>query len=226
MQNFDIVKTSDVKKTFRVEAVLGMFGMDISHSNERFQGEIDLDWDWNVGLIVGPSGSGKSTIANEIFSKEDFFSHEYKNNSILDEFPKNLEVSEIIKILTSVGFSSPPCWLKPYSVLSNGEKMRIDIALSLSQKNKIVFDEFTSVVDRDVAKIASFAISKFVKRNNKQFVGIACHYDIIDWLETDWIFDTKEMKFYSRLKKKDQSSNLKLEKLTNNIGIFLKNITI
>lgn len=93
----------------------------------------------------------------------------------------------------SVGFGSVPSWLKPYNVLSNGEKMRVDLARALLEKDKVCFDEFTSVVDRNVAQTACIAINKAIKRTNKQFIAISCHYDIIDWLQPDWIFDTNKM---------------------------------
>jgi Acetyltransferase (GNAT) family len=58
-----------------------------------------------------------------------------------------------------------------------------------------VVDEFTSVVDRTVAKIGSAAISKAVKRHNKKFVAVSCHDDIIDWLEPDWTYSTMTNQF-------------------------------
>ena len=75
--------------------------------------------------------------------------------------------------------------------------MRVDIArtLCLSQK-VVVFDEFTSVVDREVAKIASYAISKAVRREkDKKFIAVTCHYDVVDWLGPDWVFCTDTMVF-------------------------------
>ena len=35
------------------------------------------------------------------------------------------------------------------------------------------------------AKIAAFAISKSIRRSNKQFIAVTCHYDVEDWLEPD-----------------------------------------
>lgn len=114
----------------------------------------------------------------------------------MDDFPENLSVSEITTALCSVGFASPPDWLKSYSCLSQGEKMRVDIARTLlSEKQLAVFDEFTSVVDREVAQVASYAISKAVRRTKKQFIVVTCHYDVIDWLEPDWVFYTDTMTF-------------------------------
>ena len=96
---------------------------------------------------------------------------------------------------------------------------------SLSDKEIICFDEFTSVVNREVAKIASYAISKCVKKQNKKFIAISCHYDIIDWLEPDWIFCTDNMKF-EICKKKDQKLDAQYMNVKKIYGRFLENIII
>lgn len=115
---------------------------------------------------------------------------------MIDDMPQNVDMETIEKMFYSVGFGSVPSWLKPYSVLSNGEKMRVDLARAMLEKEFIVFDEFTSVVDRQVAKVASIAIHKAIKRTAKKFIAISCHYDILEWLEPDWVFDTNEMKCF------------------------------
>ena len=52
-------------------------------------------------------------------------------------------------------------------------------------------DEFTSVVDRTVAASCSVAISKYIRKKGLSKIILAtCHYDVVDWLEPDWIFDT------------------------------------
>src|SRR5699024_2124119 len=102
-------------------------------------------------------------------------------------------VDDITKMFYAVGFGSVPCWLKPYSVLSNGEKMRVDLARALLEKDFTVFDEFTSVVDRQVAQTTSLAVNRAVRKMGKKFVAVSCHYDIVDWLEPDWVFDTNTM---------------------------------
>jgi GNAT superfamily N-acetyltransferase len=87
-----------------------------------------------------------------------------------------------------------PTWAKPRRVLSNGEGFRADLARRL--KDGAVIDEFTSVVNRDVAKSCSRALQKYVKRKNiKNIVIATCHSDILDWLEPDWVYntDTKEI---------------------------------
>ena len=141
-------------------------------------------------------------------------------------------IKDITKAFTSVGFASPPSWLKPYSVLSNGEKMRCDLAnCILQEKDIIIFDEFTSVVNREVAKTGSYAISKAVKKLNKKFIAVACHSDIIEWLEPDWIYNTDEQRFFfAQANTKDQKSSWKFTgfgmKVKNEYGKYSGNIII
>lgn len=227
MPSFDIVKEHTAEESsFRVKSVMGMFDLDSSHIKEHFVGNIDLPAEWQVGIIYGASGTGKSTIANELFHEELIKGYEYTHSSVVDDMPEGRTIKEITQAFSSVGFSSPPSWLKPYSVLSNGEKMRVDLARAiLSDQNTIVFDEYTSVVNREVAKVGSFAIQKAIRKTNKKFVAVACHSDIIDWLEPDWIFCTDDMSFQT-VKKNDQKSELEYTKPQKTYGRCLENITI
>lgn len=207
MQSFDIIKQSSAQESFRVKAIMGNYDLQTSHTEEHFTGFLDIDYDWNIGLIVGRSGSGKTTIARELFGDNIINRYEYSHTSILDDMPKGVSVSEIEKALTAVGFASPPSWLKPYAVLSNGEKMRCDLARAILEKRELFcFDEFTSVVDRNVAQVASFAMQKAIRRGGKKFVAVSCHYDIQEWLMPDWVFNTDTMTF-TRLDLDEQKKN-------------------
>lgn len=223
MQDFDIVKQTDKIKSFRVEKLVGMFDIKQEHLTQRFTGKLQLPIEWSIGAIVGRSGTGKTTIARELF---DIFKTDYSQNSIVDEMPENKTVEEIAKTFTNVGFSSPPSWLKTYDVLSNGEKMRVDLAKALLSNQEIIcFDEFTSVVDRDVAKIVSMVVSKSIRREKKRFVAVSCHYDILEWLEPDWVFSTDEMKMIN-VKKKDLNFRLKSFQQPQKSGKHLSTIII
>jgi len=167
MPTFNIVRESKPSKTFRVASVIGKFDLPSEHIVETFNGDIDLSDEWQIGLIVGKSGTGKTTIAKELFPDAYITNFQYIEQSILDDMPKNKSVEEITSAFNAVGFSSPPSWLKPYTALSNGQKMRVDLANAiLSDNDLFVFDEFTSVVDRNVAQIGSFAMQKMFAKHH------------------------------------------------------------
>jgi ABC-type dipeptide/oligopeptide/nickel transport system ATPase subunit/predicted acetyltransferase len=212
MPTFDIVKEVRPKKTFRVASVIGKFDLLDENVVEKFKGEIDLSQNWQIGLIVGSSGTGKTTIAKQLFPDSYITNYDYKEESVLDDMPIECNVDEITQAFNSVGFSSPPSWLKPYAVLSNGQKMRVDLARAILEKNDMfVFDEFTSVVDRNVAQIGSFAMQKAIRKSNKQFIAISCHFDIIEWLMPDWIFNTDTMTFQKTEEQKKNRPPIKFE---------------
>ncbi|CAK9112386.1 Putative amino-acid ABC transporter ATP-binding protein YecC, partial [Durusdinium trenchii] len=100
-----------------------------------------------------------------------------------------MSIKEITGLLSSVGFSSPPAWLRPFAVLSNGQQFRVTLARALAELPELaVIDEFTSVVDREAAKVGSFAVQKSVRQRGQRLVAVTCHYDVIDWLDPDWVF--------------------------------------
>ena len=187
--------TTEINRTPRVMQLEGIFDLQAAKvSSTEIPNNIpDLSTrEWNVGLIVGPSGAGKTTIAKNMFNKELKSTENMQwgsNNAVIDDFPQGLSIKDITELLSSVGFSSPPAWLRPYENLSNGEKFRVSMARVLAESEDIaVVDEFTSVIDRTVAQIGSSAIAKTVRARNQKFVAVSCHYDIEEWLQPDWIY--------------------------------------
>lgn len=194
MPCIDAVVECSVHKSFRVEQVAGMFDVSLEEKlRDRFTMEIPAaDEDWQIGVIVGPSGSGKTTIARKAFG-EDFYQYGDwpEDKAVVDCFGDH-SIRDITHVLTAVGFSSPPSWVKPYTVLSNGEKFRCELAKAIMDSSELIaFDEFTSVVDRVVAKVGAAAVSKAIRSGKvgRRFVAITCHYDVVEWLEPDWVVD-------------------------------------
>ena len=142
--------------------------------------------DFALGLIVGPSGSGKSLLLSEFGREEDIQWDATK--AIVSHFTDPLAATEK---LMAVGFNDIRAFVRPYQVLSTGEKFRADLARRV--KDGAVIDEFTSVVDRNVAKAASLALKRYVTKNGlKNIVLATCHRDILEWLSPDWYFDTTD----------------------------------
>lgn len=210
MPVINVTVTCPVHDSFRVQQVAGMFDVPLAEkAEERFQVEVPAaSEDWRIGLIVGPSGSGKSTVARQAFGRSLYGGGAWPaERAVVDCFGE-LPARRVVDLFTAVGFGSPPSWVKPYSVLSNGERFRCDLARALSvcreaesvggeiclaadAKPIVVFDEFTSVVDRNVAKVCSAAIAKGIRRGQIpcRFVAVTCHYDVAEWLAPDWVLD-------------------------------------
>lgn len=144
----------------------------------------DVPSEFGIGLIVGPSGSGKSTLLRQF--GEDAPAQWAEHLSVASNFPGGAE--DAAERLSAVGLNSIPSWLRPFHVLSTGEKFRADLALRL--RDGAVIDEFTSVVDRNVAKACSVALRRYAdKKKLRNVVLASCHYDIVEWLQPDWVFD-------------------------------------
>ena len=197
MPSVDLVVRTALARSSRVQQLEAMFDVPGKEASQlEWHGEVPLDdKPWNVGLIVGPSGCGKSVIMRELFSMGRV--HQWDNDSaVIDGFDASMSIEDVTKICQAVGFNTIPAWLRPYRVLSVGEQFRVNLARSLSEDDDpIIVDEFTSVVDRQVAKIGSHAVQKYVRRNKRQFVGASCHYDVVDWLQPDWTLEPATMTF-------------------------------
>jgi len=175
---------------------------------------------FKIGVIVGSSGSGKSTLLKQFGTEEVPLWDETK--SIVSHFESP---DEAINKLGAVGLNSIPSWYKPYHVLSNGEKFRADLARKL--KSNVVIDEFTSVIDRNVAKAASVSLVRYVKNNDISNVVLStCHRDILDWLEPDWFIDTDTGEFRQGFFLSNQKSKLKYIEQVIISGPCLKTIII
>jgi len=139
---------------------------------------------WGVGLIVGSSGSGKSSLLGYMGK---YAPPSWDDNKAVASHFESAENAK--KRLAAVGLNSIPSIMRPYRVLSTGEQHRADLARNLESGS--VIDEFTSVVDRTVARSICVSIRRFVRSENLTGLTFAsCHRDIIEWLEPDWVFDT------------------------------------
>jgi ABC-type lipoprotein export system ATPase subunit len=189
-------------KTYRAERVKSLFNAE-NGCNFDLDANIDIDGkDWSIGVIVGPSGSGKTSIGRQIFGGGkivDMDAGWSTEKPIVEDISPDAPFDDVTGALASVGLGSVPSWLRPYAVLSNGEKFRAGLArIMCEMPDEAVVDEFTSVIDRQIAKIGSMAFQKSWRRaggEKKKIVLLTPHYDILDWIEPDWVFDTKDGRF-------------------------------
>lgn len=218
--------------SYRAARVKSLFNAE---RGNRFEltADIPVDGDdWQIGLIVGPSGSGKTTIGRALFGGGkivDLYSGWPEDAPIVDAISPGGDFDSVTGALANVGLGDVPAWLRPFKALSNGQQFRAGLARVISDADdNIIVDEFTSVIDRQIAKIGAMAFSKGWRRNKgKRVVLLSCHYDIIEWLQPDWVFDTGS----GELKKgsssdQDQRSSWKFGRSTPLTGNILNRITI
>lgn len=190
--DFDSYRAARVKSLFNAE----------SGCNFDLVADLPIDDDgWRVGLVVGPSGSGKTSIGRRIFGEGALYEPAGwpADRPIVDAIAPGGSFDDVTAALAAVGLGTVPSWLRPYPVLSNGERFRADLArIIVEAPARIVVDEFTSVVDRQIARVGALAFQKAWRRTKGQCVLLSCHYDIIDWLEPDWVFDTATGKYAGR----------------------------
>lgn len=192
-----------VSDSYRAERTRSLFNVDAA-DGASFQLDVDLPLeteDWQVGVVVGSSGSGKSSIGRHIAESDGWRwwnGAVWGEKPIIEELLPDGSFDKVTATLSSVGLGAVPAWLRPYHVLSNGEKFRADCAaLLLNKVPAAVVDEFTSVLDRQVATIGSQALVKaWRKQPGRRLVLLSCHHDILPWVAPDWVYDTDQARLY------------------------------
>lgn len=199
MQNYTVKLESPISTSFRCQMAANSLDIDAAKKAvHQISISADLDAPWSVGLIVGASGSGKTTIAQKIFGENCFDFSIDESKPVIEQFPDNWTYEQCQNALNGIGLSQVTCWIRPVYTLSNGQKSRAIAALQLARADDFVVDEWTSVVDRTVAKSMSNCLQKHARRNNNKIVAVSCHYDVMEWLNPDWVIDCNKQQFIDR----------------------------
>lgn len=188
-------RSVEIERSYTVARALALFNVSHEDTTEfHVQAEVPIESEgWRIGAIIGPSGSGKTSLV-EALIKEGFHESEHEPwdpaKAILDGVAGGFESAT--GALASVGLGTVPSWVRPYHVLSNGERFRANLARILnSDVDRVVIDEFTSVVDRRVATIGAGAFAKaWRRRPSGQVIVVGPHFDILPWIKPDWVVRT------------------------------------
>lgn len=180
--------------------------------------------DFNILVITGASGKGKSTFLKEFKGYKTNVKVYDSTKAIVSNFSTPQEASEK---LSAVGLNSMPVWCRPRNVLSVGEGFRADLALNIDDYT--IFDEFTSTIDRNVAKSTCNSIQKYIRSKNiTNVVFCSCHKDYIPFLKPDYVIDLDlEKMFDCRGACLGETSRSKsTSQQTKRFGAYLGSITI
>ena len=201
IKSYNVRLSSEPSLSFMATKAANSMDIDIEKKlTHELSVQADVETHFNVGLIVGNSGSGKTTLAHQILGIDCFDDQIDNEKPIIDQFPSQMSYEDRASILNSIGLSQVVCWIRPVKTLSNGQKFRALAALKIAKAGDevIAIDEWTSVVDRTVAKVMSYALAKSARRFDKKFVLVSCHSDVIEWLAPDWIIDCNKQSYEDR----------------------------
>lgn len=199
MQTYDVKLSSIIPDTYFCRRAADSVDLNISEKSvHELKIIADLKTEYNIGLIIGSSGSGKTTLAKSIFGQSCFETVLDQEKPIIEQFPETFSYDDRVSILSGVGLSQIPCWIRPVKTLSNGQKSRAEAALLMIKNDLTIIDEWTSVVDRTVAKVMSHCLQKHARKHDKKIVLLSCHYDVIEWLNPDWIIDCNRQQYVDR----------------------------
>jgi predicted ABC-type transport system involved in lysophospholipase L1 biosynthesis ATPase subunit len=174
----------------RARAVRRQF--DIAPRSTRLAIDVQLPpagGDWRIGAIVGASGSGKSQVLAAAFADSLVKPATWPADRPIVDCLAVGSADEAAALLSAVGLGSVPAWLRPFATLSAGEQFRAELARALASRRQLVaIDEFTSCLDRVVARSCSAAVGKFLRQSGRPRLVIAtCHEDVLPWLAPDWV---------------------------------------
>lgn len=211
-----------------IDLINKTYDIDDTHES-KIESDYVLNPMLNVIAVIGGSGTGKTTLIRKFLKTQDVTFNLDSNDSITKLlFDLHPNMDDVFKLLFDVGLSSVPVWKSPFATLSNGEKLRFEIAYKILLPNQYVFvDEFTSMLDRQTAKNLCYKLDGILKKYSKKFIFASCHYDIMDWIEVDELFDTNLKKSFTPTSlKKDPDTNWRSILRKEIVGEFLATITI
>ena len=195
MGTYRISKTFPHRHTISARAadVCRMFGISAERLKE---GDVThrCRLDINAGDIVyitGPSGAGKTVLLKELEKSTPVLEKVNINEielpadkAVIDCLPSDL--LQGLRLLSTAGLNDVFCVLNTPANLSDGQKYRFRLAMTIAAGKKFVFaDEFCSTLDRVTAAVISYHLHKFAKRNKMTFILASSHEDILTDLSPD-----------------------------------------
>jgi hypothetical protein len=203
------------RRSLATAAVSDLFGLAEREPQHTICEKLELDIrPGDLVLFTGPSGSGKSSIMRAVAAQlgaVDAFAQPLPEVPLVDALSGTVE-GRLAK-LAACGLSEARVLLRTPAELSEGQRYRFRLCLGFAQESLVighsslaeagsagsqrtndkgqmtffVADEFTSTLDRTLAKVVAFNVRKHVTRSRVGLLAATAHDDIIDDLDPDVI---------------------------------------
>jgi ABC-type ATPase with predicted acetyltransferase domain len=143
-----------------------------------------------VVLITGPSGAGKSSLLRAIHQActarawLDLQQIELPDRPLVDCFGR-MGLERVLGLLSRVGLAEAWTYLRTPSELSEGQRWRLRLALSLApgamkvRGRIVVCDEFAAVLDRVSAAVVARALRRTIARSGASAIVATSHDDLL-----------------------------------------------
>lgn len=142
-----------------------------------------------IVLVTGASGLGKSLLLDTIaksFSSIRKIEKNFDENIPVVDVISSSDAGEAIRYLSKFGLGEPRIMVAPFSQLSDGQKDRFLLALSLKKGYGPLFiDEFTTKLDRQTAKVIAINLGKILRSDNQTAYIAGCNDDVLNYLKPD-----------------------------------------
>lgn len=214
IKDLKITSIYKLPQTQNVRSIMECFGLEGEILNNRILGPIDIDASGgNIFFITGSSGSGKSVLlksldpkySSEYLNIEKTISTHYKYSAgwmnniesdlpIIEYFCQKWGMEKAISALNQAGLSEAFVYLKPYQLLSRGQRYRARLAeLALGTAQVWLIDEFGADLDPLTARIVANNLKKHViKYKRIAFVAAANHQHYLDALRPSRIINLRQ----------------------------------
>ncbi len=192
--------------TVQASMVCDHFGLTLDGQQQVIARDLELPvTSGNLIAFVGPSGSGKSSLMRAVAAE--LKSSGQGDVLWLDHLPPvaslvadalALPPLDAFRLLAQCGLAEPQLLLRTPDELSDGQRFRFRLAQSVaeslcrqsqhaSQGGWIVADEFTSPLDRTLAKVIARNWHSLLRKHRLGGLIATTHSDILDDLQPDLI---------------------------------------